>query len=337
LVDWNGRLYFLAADAEGQACLWKGDGRTAGTDKIFGGGTGAYFRPRPTMFATRRWIFLPGSAGGSGDELFVSNGKTIGTFPVRDLREGAASAAPKRLTACGDLVYFPVRTGSKGCELWKTDGREAGVGRLKTLPSDLMAGASMRAAGETLYFLVGEKGKACELWKSDGSTRGTARVAGFAAPAELLASAGGKAVLAVGGPTPELWTSDGTEKGTTRLVEAGPKGSSTVRVTAAAAGGGFYLSYARLPKRRTWHGFLRARPELVVEVLGENDTWEGLEKELDEYRVFGVDIVWIVDPQTRTVRVHRKGAAPSILHGSGTLTAGRLMPGFRRKASEFFD
>ncbi len=95
-----------------------------------------------------------------------------------------------------------------------------------------------------------------------------------------------------------------------------------------------YISYRRLPKGRKWTGFLRHRPELVVEVLGLKDTWEEMDQKVAEYHAFGVDLVWVADPHTQSVRACPKGSHPSTLHGSDLLSGARLMPGFRCKVSD---
>ncbi|KAF0246803.1 MAG: hypothetical protein FD180_333 [Planctomycetota bacterium] len=98
-----------------------------------------------------------------------------------------------------------------------------------------------------------------------------------------------------------------------------------------------YISYKRLPKGQKWSGFLTQRPELIVEVLGLKDTWADMETKLAEYRGFGVDLVWIGDPQTQTVRVHPRGGKPATFHGDDELSSPKLLPGFRCKAKEFFE
>lgn len=98
-----------------------------------------------------------------------------------------------------------------------------------------------------------------------------------------------------------------------------------------------YISYKRLPRGRKPAGFLRERPELIVEVLGQKDTWEEMETKLAEYREFGVDLVWIADPQTQTVRTHPRSGKAATLHGEDELASAKLLPGFRCKVREVFE
>ena len=97
-----------------------------------------------------------------------------------------------------------------------------------------------------------------------------------------------------------------------------------------------FISFKRLPAAEKWTGFLRQRPELVVEVLSEDVSWKKMEEKVADYHGFGVDRVWVVDPKTQSVRLYPKGKPATLLHDSDELSAGGLLPGFRCTVSEFF-
>lgn len=97
-----------------------------------------------------------------------------------------------------------------------------------------------------------------------------------------------------------------------------------------------YISYRRLPLTASWEGFLRHPPELVVEVLGQDVSWEQMEAKVAEYRHFGVDLIWVVDPHTRAMRVYRRRGEAQILHERDVVQGGRVLPGFRCKVAELF-
>ncbi|MBI2921691.1 MAG: Uma2 family endonuclease [Planctomycetes bacterium] len=98
-----------------------------------------------------------------------------------------------------------------------------------------------------------------------------------------------------------------------------------------------YISHKRLPRGDRPFGFLTRRPELIVEVLGQQDTWEKMENRLAEYHKFGVDLVWIAVPQTQTVCSYPRAGKPSLLHEEDELASPKLLPGFRCKVSEIFE
>lgn len=97
-----------------------------------------------------------------------------------------------------------------------------------------------------------------------------------------------------------------------------------------------FISYKRLPAAEKWKGFLRHKPELVVEILSADVSWKKMEEKVAEYHAFGVDLVWVADPQTQSVRLYPKGKASRVLHGQDELAGGHLLPGFRCKVVEFF-
>jgi len=97
-----------------------------------------------------------------------------------------------------------------------------------------------------------------------------------------------------------------------------------------------FISYQRLPAHEKWKGFLRHRPELVVEVLAEDESWKRMEEKVADYHAFGVDLVWVADPQTETVRAYPKGRRPKLCSAGAPLDAGKLLPGFTCEVAEFF-
>ncbi len=77
-------------------------------------------------------------------------------------------------------------------------------------------------------------------------------------------------------------------------------------------------------------------PDLVVEVLSPNDRAEPVEEKVQEWLVAGSRMVWIVDPRTRTVTIHRPGAEPVTLTEDQDLDGGDVLPGFVCRVALFF-
>jgi Uma2 family endonuclease len=82
-------------------------------------------------------------------------------------------------------------------------------------------------------------------------------------------------------------------------------------------------------------GFLRIPPDLAVEVLSPNDLASEISEKVEDYLRNGFELVWVVDPVTRTVMV-RDGQGAVFLHEQDEITAARVIPEFRCKVSEFF-
>ena len=62
-------------------------------------------------------------------------------------------------------------------------------------------------------------------------------------------------------------------------------------------------------------------PDLVVEVISPNETALDLDGKIGDYQSVGVPLIWVVNPNTRTVRVIRPdGSSPPPLTDEKTLT-----------------
>jgi len=58
-------------------------------------------------------------------------------------------------------------------------------------------------------------------------------------------------------------------------------------------------------EQATQEGHLRIAPDLAVEVISPNDLYYDVEEKLNEWLEASVRLVWVVNPRTRQVRIHR--------------------------------
>ena len=77
-------------------------------------------------------------------------------------------------------------------------------------------------------------------------------------------------------------------------------------------------------------------PDLAVEVLSPSNTRKEIEKKLELYHSTGVQLVWIVDPKKRTVRVHRLDEPFVLLNVGDELAGEPVLPGFRLPLEDLF-
>ena len=77
-------------------------------------------------------------------------------------------------------------------------------------------------------------------------------------------------------------------------------------------------------------------PDLAVEVLSPNDRPDAVDEKVQEWLAAGSRAVWIVDPETRSVTVHRPGAEPITLTEDQDLDGGDVLPGFVCRVALFF-
>ena len=76
-------------------------------------------------------------------------------------------------------------------------------------------------------------------------------------------------------------------------------------------------------------GWAKIPPDLTVEIVSPNDLVEEQDENLEDYWKVGVPLVWVINPNSRTVRVHRKDCSASDLHDAGELSGEDVIPGFR--------
>jgi Uma2 family endonuclease len=93
----------------------------------------------------------------------------------------------------------------------------------------------------------------------------------------------------------------------------------------------------RMPSGVYERGFFPGGPDLAVEVISPTDERADIDRKQDLYARAGVPLVWWVDPERRTVTVHRPGQDPEILDESATLDGGDILPGFQIEISHIFD
>jgi Uma2 family endonuclease len=83
-------------------------------------------------------------------------------------------------------------------------------------------------------------------------------------------------------------------------------------------------------------GFMPIIPDLAVEVVSTHDTVYELGEKVREYLAARFPLVWVADPESRTVTVHAQGSRPMILTSEDEITAEAALPGFRCRVGDFF-
>jgi Uma2 family endonuclease len=83
-------------------------------------------------------------------------------------------------------------------------------------------------------------------------------------------------------------------------------------------------------------GYPAGFPDLCVEVLSPSNVWARIREKMREYFRGGTRMVWIVDPEERTVMVYRSPDEGQIFHESATLVCEDVLPEFSCAVGEFF-
>ena len=92
---------------------------------------------------------------------------------------------------------------------------------------------------------------------------------------------------------------------------------------------------ARLPAEPV-KGFFPGAPDLAVEVLSPDDRAGEVLEKVRDWLAAGSRAVWVVDPRTHTVTMHRGPSQVVILSQTDTLRDEDLLPGFSVPVAELF-
>ena len=95
-----------------------------------------------------------------------------------------------------------------------------------------------------------------------------------------------------------------------------------------------FVSRERLS--RPPEGFLEVAPELIVEIISPSDRWSDMRRKLDEYFAIGVSLVWVVEPDNRTVLVYHTSINFRELGESDTLVGEGVLKGFSLRVADLF-
>jgi len=97
-----------------------------------------------------------------------------------------------------------------------------------------------------------------------------------------------------------------------------------------------FVSRDRVASVRPPRGFGRGAPDLAVEVISPDDSYEEVDLKVQQWQRAGTRLVWVVNPRSKTVAVHAPGADVAIRSESDTLDGGAVLPGFACGVAELF-
>lgn len=97
-----------------------------------------------------------------------------------------------------------------------------------------------------------------------------------------------------------------------------------------------FVCKERIPSEGKQKGFWVLAPDLVVEVISPFDRVSDVQKKVAEYLMAGVRLVWLVDPQIKTVTVYESLSQALLLSENDTLDGDDVLPGFSLPLSKLF-
>ncbi|MPZ22310.1 MAG: Uma2 family endonuclease [Dehalococcoidia bacterium] len=97
-----------------------------------------------------------------------------------------------------------------------------------------------------------------------------------------------------------------------------------------------FVSAGRLADVRK-AGFVSGAPDLVVEVLSPSNSAREMTEKVEQYLTAGCRLLWIVDPEGRSVTVWMPDRTARLLHDADEIDGGDVLAGFSCPISRFFE
>jgi ELWxxDGT repeat protein len=234
------QVYFAARETDVGGSLWRSDGTPGGTMRIAD--------PNPTNSADVRdltamggALFFTASTSATGIEIYRHDPTTGTTALLTDLNPGAGNLYNRLISnfapvffVQGGRMFFRATDGSRGMQLWLTDGSAAGTRQVATIRAGGDAFPprpephTMASFGGGVVFAADDGEHGVEPWYSDGTESGTSRIADITTGVQgsdpvWFTPLGGWCYFVADGA---LWRTDGTSAvqidGTQNLAPAAP-------------------------------------------------------------------------------------------------------------------
>ena len=110
------------------------------------------------------------------------------------------------------------------------------------------------------------------------------------------------------------------------------RGPDTVREPDVA-----FISAERLPLGVRVRGYSDVVPDLVVEIISPSDSHQAVHDKACMWLYHGVTLVWVVDPDRRTVTVRQSRESTVVLGEGDMLDGSPVLPGFAMPVAEVFE
>ena len=98
-----------------------------------------------------------------------------------------------------------------------------------------------------------------------------------------------------------------------------------------------FFSSEKMPPGVRITGYAEVVPDLVVEVVSPSDSVREVNDKALMWLSYGVSLVWVVNPDSRSVDVYRAGRAASTLTENDTLDGLDTLPDFACAVRDVFD
>lgn len=97
-----------------------------------------------------------------------------------------------------------------------------------------------------------------------------------------------------------------------------------------------FVATGRLPNDKTPEGDITIAPDLAVEVVSPNDTYEEVQAKVMDYKAAKVRLIWVISPKAKTVLVRRLDGTCAEVGADGELSGEDVVAGFVCKVADLF-
>lgn len=175
LTTSGSKLFFMAGGENYPPNLWVSDGTKEGSRLLMkflepdhrSSAITTYLKPIPGGV-----IFVAARIGGSGVDLWKSDGTRKGTQPLTAFQRSFDTPREDQIAIVRDRFVF-VATGTAGPRLWTSRGSPATTGPLPGSP-ELLPSSPLSSAGGRIVFVARDPAHGAEPWTSDGNVTGGA-------------------------------------------------------------------------------------------------------------------------------------------------------------------
>ena len=231
LTPYNGGVLFRAQDPTAGSEPFFSDGTSSGTAVIKDVNPGVSSSAFSTGFSFQpvgSKLFFTAKTALNGDELWVTDATSNGTYMVADIAPGTSSGITSQYVAVNSgKLYFAANDLVNGTELWSSDGTTNGTTLLKDIKpgvsGSISSSTNMAISGGVVYFAADNGTTGRELWRTDGTDAGTYLVKDIAPSTGngynnngvlYWGCLGTKYLFHGPNGAGKIWTTDGTSAGT---------------------------------------------------------------------------------------------------------------------------
>lgn len=78
------------------------------------------------------------------------------------------------------------------------------------------------------------------------------------------------------------------------------------------------------------------KPAVIIEIASTRPRRQVMQDHINEYVNWGVELIWVIDPQAKQVLEYLPGQRGQVIDSQGKITGGNVMPEFAMKVQDLF-